>query len=328
MNTKLSSQLPDSLNRIELRTIRRQKIQPQFPPVIPQPELQQSGMMISGVIQNNHHLLVGGTMAKEVFQEFTKSLPVEVVPLLGYQSAIPQSDGSKHPDLFMRRSLPEDRIFDIERDPHYISRSVLLKMTLIQTPKVKVISSHEPTKFFYMPVGPPDWLLRLFPAACAVETPNGERAVDIVGFPSLRQIPGLNGGTTKHHPTVLAYIPRRWGAFVNQPLTVSADEDSKKYAALSPQHLSAPSSLLPETDGTNTGWFEGNVPIDFPLHKCSFPGKEKAIHEADGHIGIPEILRFLVAKPISRPRNHQISACPWLPPSWVTMVTQNLFMRN
>ena len=59
MNAKFSSQLPDSLNRTELRTIRRQKIQPQIPPVIPQPGLQQSGMMISGVIQNNHHLLVG-----------------------------------------------------------------------------------------------------------------------------------------------------------------------------------------------------------------------------------------------------------------------------
>jgi len=148
-------------------------------------------------------------MAKEVFQEFTKSLPVEGVPRLGYQSAIPQLDGSKHPDLFLCRSMPEDRIFDIERGPYYISRSVLLKMTLIQTPKVTVISSHEPTKFFYMPAGPPDWLMRLFPPACAVETPNGERAVDIVGPPSLRHIPGLNGWTTKCHPTVLAYIPKR-----------------------------------------------------------------------------------------------------------------------
>jgi hypothetical protein len=328
MNAEFTNQLPDPLNRIELRTIRKQKIQPQFPPVIPQPGLQGSGMMISGVIQNDHHLLVGGTMAKEVFQEFTKSLPVEFVPLLCYQSTIPQTDGSKHSDLFVCRSMPEDRIFDIERDPHHISRSVLLKMTLIQTPKVKVISSHEPTKFFYMLLGLPDWLLRSFPEVCAVETPNGERGVDIVGLPSLSQILGLNGGTTRRHPTVLEYIPRPWGAFVNQPLTVSADEDSKKNAVLSSQHLSAPSSLPPGTDGTNIGWFEGNVPIDFPLDRYSFLDKGRAIHEAGGHIGIPKILRSLVVKPILRPRDHQTSASPWLPPFWVTMVTQNLFMRN
>ena len=57
-------------------------------------------MMISEVIQNDHHLLIGGAMAKEVFQEFTRSLPVEFVPLLSHQSAIPQTDSSKHPDQF------------------------------------------------------------------------------------------------------------------------------------------------------------------------------------------------------------------------------------
>jgi hypothetical protein len=320
MDAEFASQLPDPLNRIELRAIRRQEIQSQFPPVIPQPSLKGSGMMIAGVIQEDHHLLVGWTMAKEVFQELTKSLPIEFVPLLCYQSAILHTDGSKHPDLFVCRGVPEDRIFDIERDPHHIARSVLLEMAFIQTPKVEVISSHEPKKFFYMPLGLLDWLPRSFPEACAVETPNGERGADIVGPPSLNQIHGLNGGITRRRPTVLECIPKRWGAFVNQPLTASADEDSKQNAVPFLQHLSAPSILPPGTDGTNTGWFEGNVPIDFPLHSYSSLDKARAIHEAGGHIAIPEILRFPVAKPILRPRDHQTSASPWLPPFLVTMV--------
>jgi hypothetical protein len=285
-------------------------------------------MMITRIVQNDHHLPLSGAITEKMIQKRAESLPVELFPLLGHQPPLPQMNGPIQSDLLMGRSLPEDRVFNLGRNPHHIPRSVLLKMALIQTPKVKVISSHEPTKFFYMPLGPPDWLLRSFPEACAVETPNGERGVDIVGPPSLGQIPGLNGGTTRRHPTVLEYIPRRWGASVNQPLTVSADEDSKKNAVLSPQHLSAPSSLPPGTDGTNTGWFEGNVPIDFPLHRCSSLDKGRAIHEAGGHIGIPEILRFLVVKPILRPRDHQTPASPWLPPFWVTMVTQNLFMHN
>jgi hypothetical protein len=39
-------------------------------------------------------------------------------------------------------------------------------------------------------------------------------------------------------------------------------------------------------------------------------------------------LRFLVVKPILRPRDHRTSASPWLPPFWVTIVTQNPFMHN
>jgi hypothetical protein len=285
-------------------------------------------MMISGIIENNHHLFLSGTMMDQVFQKLAKGFSVELFPLLGQQASIPQMNCPVYPYLLMRRSLPENRIFNLMRNPHHISRSVLLEMTLIQTPKVEVISSHEPKKFFYMPLGLLDWLPRSFPEACAVETPNGERGADIVGRPSLSQIPGLNGGITRRRPTVLECILRWWGAFVNQPPTASAAEGSKQNAVPFLQHLSAPSSLPPGTGETNTGWFEGNVPIDFPLHRCSSLDKARAIHEADGHIGIPEIMRFPVAKPLLRPRDHQISTSPWLPPFWVTMVTQNLVMRN
>ena len=115
------------------------------------------------------------------------------------------------------------------------------------------------------------------------------------------------------------------------PLTGSADrgcnEDHWPFL-LNPRHRSALPILPLENDGTNTGWCEGNAPIRFPLHKRSSLGKARAIHEVGDHIGIPGILQFPAAESTLQPRHHQISAFPWLPPFCVTMVAQNLFMRN
>jgi len=74
--------------------------------------------------------------------------------------------------------MPEDRIFDVGRNPHHVPRPVLLKMALIETPKVKVLSSHEPAKVFYMPPVPPGWLLRSSPEACVGETQIDGKDVD------------------------------------------------------------------------------------------------------------------------------------------------------
>jgi hypothetical protein len=205
---------------------------------------------------------------------------------------------------------------------------VLLKMTLIQTPKIKVISSHEPVEFFYMPSAPPDPLLRSHLEACVSETPDDERGVDIAAPLPLRQSRGLNGEITRGHPIVPEHIQRRGETSANRPLIVSADGGSKKNAVLSPRHPSVLLGLLPETGETNTGWSEGNVPTDSPLRTYSSPDKERAIHEGDGHIGILRISKSPVVASILRPRYHQILAFPWLPPFWVTMVTQNIIMRN
>jgi hypothetical protein len=285
-------------------------------------------MMISRIIQNNHHLLPSGTMTDKIFQKFAKGFPIELLPLLCQQSAIPQMNCPIHSYLLMGRSLPEDRIFNLRRNPHNISRSVLLKMALIQTPKVKVISSHPLAKFFYMLLGPLDLLLKSLHEACVAETPADEKGVDIVSPQPLNQTSGLNGGTIRHHPIVPEDIQGHSEVFVNQPLVVSAGADSTRNAVLSPLHPTIPSILPPGTDGTNTGWSGESAPTDFPLHMYSSHGKEIAIHEADGHIGILGILKFPVVKPLSRSRNHQILAFPWHPPFWVTMVTQNSIMRN
>ena len=267
-------------------------------------------------------------MAKKMFQEYPKSLPVELFPLLGHQSTILQTDGTKDPDFFVCWNMPEDRIFDFGRNPHNVPRSVLLEMAFIEAPKIKVVSSQKPANFFYMPPAPPGWLLRSAPGAYVGETQSDGKDVDTVVPLPLNQTLALNGATTGFHPTALAYIPSRWEASVNRPLTVSTDGDATRKAVLSPRHRSALPILPLENDGTNTGWCEGNALIRFPLHTCSSLGKARAIHEVGDHIGIPRILKFPAAASTLPTRDHQISTFPWLPPFWVTMLAQNLSMRN
>jgi len=87
MNAHFAGQLPDPLNRIEFRTVGRQEIKAQNSPMIPEPGLQGSRVMISGVIQNNHHFLSGKTMTNQMRQKNLKGFSIELFPLLSYQSS-------------------------------------------------------------------------------------------------------------------------------------------------------------------------------------------------------------------------------------------------
>jgi hypothetical protein len=285
-------------------------------------------MMISRIIENNHHLFLSGTMMDQVFQKLAKGFSVELFPLLGQQASIPQMNCPVYPYLLMRRSLPENRILNLRRNPHHISRPMLLKMVLIQTPKIKVVSSRPLAEFFYMLLALLGLRLQSLHGAYVAGTPTDEKGADIVSSPPSNQTFALNGGTIRHHPIVPEDIQGQSEAFANQLLPVSAGADSATNAVLSLLHPTNPSTLPPGTDGTNTGWSEESVPTDFPPRSCSSHGKEKAIHVVDGHIGILGILKFPAVKPLSRSRNHQKLASPWHPPFSGTMVTQNPIMRN
>lgn len=313
MNAHFAGQLPDPFDRIEFRTVGRQEIKAQKSPLIPEPRLQGSRMMISGVIQNNYHFLSGKTMTNQMGQKNLKGFSIELFPLLDYQSPLLQTNGPKHPDSLMRRCLPENRIFHLGRNPHDIPGSMLLEMTLIQTPKIKIFSSQKPAEFFYMPPAPRDWLRQSPLAASVGEIQTDGRCVGIGAPRFSTPRPVLYGEIAKFHPTAPGDIQKRWAAFAKQPLTAFFDVDPKKNAVLSPRHRAVHSTPPLGNGGTNTGWFEVNGPIDLPLHTCSSPEKGKAIHVTGGHIGLLGISKFPAVESTLQPRDHHRSAFPWLP---------------
>jgi hypothetical protein len=316
MDTHFASQLPNPLNGIELRTIGRQEVKTQTSPVVPQPGLQGSRMMVSGVIQNNHHFLSRETVTKKMGQKYLKRLPVKIFPLLRYQFPVSQTDGPKHPNRLMRWGLPEDGVFQLRGNPHHIPGAMLLEMALIQTPKIKVFSSQKLAKFFYMPPALRDLLRQSPPVAYVGEIQTDEKSADI-GVPrSLIQRPVSHDATAKFHPTVPGNNQKRWEVSVNPPLIVSSGTNPKKEAALSPRHRVVHSIHPLGNDGTNTGWFGANDPINLPPHTCSSHGKEKVIHVGGDHTGLPAISIFPAGESTLQPLDHRISTFPWLPPFW------------
>jgi hypothetical protein len=205
---------------------------------------------------------------------------------------------------------------------------MLLEMAFIQTPKIKVIPSHPLAEFFYMPVVLPGFLLQSLHGAYVAGIPTDEKGVDIVWSQSSNQTSDLDGETIRPHPIVPEDTQGHPEAFVNPLLLASVGLDSARDAVPSPLHPITPSILPPETDGTSTGWYEESVLINCPPHSYSSRGKEKAIHEVDGHIETRGIWIFPVAEPLSRSRSHQRLAFPWYPPFSDTMVTQSHIIRN
>ena len=249
-------------------------------------------------------------------QEYLKRPPVKILPLLGYQFPVLQTDGPKHPNALVCRCVPKNRIFHLGWNPHDIPRAMLLEMALIQTPKIKVFSSQKLTKFFYMPPAPQDLLRQSLPVACVGETQTDGKFADI-GVPRcLIQKSSLHDGIARSHPTAPGNIPKPWGTSVNRLLAVSSVAGPKKKAVLSPRHPVVHSARPPGNGGTNTGSFAANGPIDQPPHTCSSLGKGKAIHVAGGHTALLGISKFLAAKSTLQPRDHRISAFPWLPAFW------------
>jgi len=328
MDTHFPSQFPHPLDRVELRTIGRQEIKAQPSPMIPQPGLQGLGTMILGIIQNNHHLSWRTAVTEKMGQEYLKRFSIKDFPLLNHQFPVLQTNGPKHPNGLMRRGVPENGIFDLGRNPHHISRAVLLEMALIQTPKIKIVSSQKLANFFYRQPVLRDLRRPSLPAASDAEIQTDGRCAGI-GVPRfLAQRPFSYGGIAKSHPTAPEDIQRRWAAFVSPPPTACADANPRRDASLSPPHPAVPAARLPGIGETNTGWFEGNDPIGLPHHTRSSLGKGRVIHVDGDRIGPLGIGRFPAGKSISQPRDHHISASPWLPPLLATMVLQISLMRN
>jgi hypothetical protein len=249
-------------------------------------------------------------------QKYLKRLTVKILPLLGYQFPVLQTDSPKHPNGLVRRCVPENGIFHLGRNPHDIARAMLSEMALIQTPKIKISSSQKLAKFFYMPPAPQDSLRQSPLGAYVGEIQTDGKSADI-GVPRcLIQRTVLYDAPAKSHPTAPGNIQKRWGVSVSGLLAVSSDVDPKKKGVPCPRHRGVHSTRPLGNGGTNTGWFAANALIDLPLHTCSSPGKGKAIHVAGGHIGPLGILIFPAGESTLQPLGHRTSAFPWLPPFW------------
>lgn len=83
MNAQLTRQLPDPFNRTKIGAIRRQVLQmkPLIVSLAPLP--MQLGMMVAGVVENQHHAFADAlTALVQLLQKLPKGLPVKLPTLL------------------------------------------------------------------------------------------------------------------------------------------------------------------------------------------------------------------------------------------------------
>jgi hypothetical protein len=154
VSAKATNQLPDSLDGIELRAVRREKVKAQAMAMLIQPGLEQAGVMPPGVVENYDHLFPSPQLAQDLLQEDEKGLGTELLGSLGYQSPVADANGPKDTDTFPGRCMENHRVSILWRHPHGAPRTMLTEVAFILAPQIKIVSSGKTAQFFYISAGP------------------------------------------------------------------------------------------------------------------------------------------------------------------------------
>src|SRR6266478_6604638 len=146
---KPARELPDALDRGQLRAVGRQK---------------QQGQQMPDTAQEK----------KQLAQEPLESVGVE--RRRGCPDELPavQAHGAEAGDRFARGRVQHHRILDLGRHPHPGAGSVLLEVAFVQAPQVQVSATGQSAQFFLPPQPGSDRLGRPAAGACATETPSDE----------------------------------------------------------------------------------------------------------------------------------------------------------
>src|SRR5208282_5126539 len=138
MYTKPTRELPDALRGVQFRTVGRQEVQAEtFRRLLP-PIAVQSGVVVSGVVSNHHHLSsrasAGGT---KFFQELPAGHGVELARLTPEEElAVAEADRSLVAHALPGRLVKQHRVLGFGRDPQATARTVLLKMHFVHGPEI------------------------------------------------------------------------------------------------------------------------------------------------------------------------------------------------
>ena len=138
VSSQAPSQLPDPLDRSQLRAVGWQKQQTQLPSMAAKKAGEESGVMIAGVVEHDDHAAPGRLLPQQSPEEGLERHGVEDRAHHSYELARIQTDGSNAGHRLAGRRMPQDRVLDFRRYPHAAARAVLLEMTFIQTPQFDV----------------------------------------------------------------------------------------------------------------------------------------------------------------------------------------------
>src|SRR5437016_960527 len=178
-----ASQLPDPLDRSQLRAVGRQKQQGQQMPDAVQERLQLTGVVIAGVVHHDDHAFAAPAMAQQLTQEPLERVGVEF--RRGRPDELPAIEVHRPEagDRFARGRVQHNRILVLGRYPHPGAGSVLLEVAFVQAPQIQVSATGQSAQFFLLPQPGSGRLGLPAAGACATETPSDETGAGTGALP-------------------------------------------------------------------------------------------------------------------------------------------------
>lgn len=150
MKAKSAGQLPDSLDRVEIRAVGWEEVQAEVSLVALAPVAMQQAMVVLGIVKDDGRRAVspeGNT--PQLTEESEEGLGVEALVLASvHQLAIAQPHSSKVSNALSRRMVQQHRVGNLGRHPHTAPRAVLLKVDFVESPKIHARLLHEVLEFF------------------------------------------------------------------------------------------------------------------------------------------------------------------------------------
>ena len=153
MGAKAAGQFPYPLNRIQLWTVRRKKIEAEEFAVFPQPRLKESGVVITRIIEDYHHLPSPPITTHHLLKKGLKTVGVELFFVPKDQPSVRFTYCPEHRDAFPCGGMKKDWVTHFWRDPHQTARTMLLKVAFVFKPYFNVFASCEAQEFFYIAAG-------------------------------------------------------------------------------------------------------------------------------------------------------------------------------
>jgi len=118
MRAQASSQFPDSFRRIQIGTVRRQKIQSQDMTMLVEPGVQCPRMVPPGIVEDDHHLASTPSSAQQNAHEDLKAFGVECLGRHRHHSPIGRAHRTQYGRLFSSRGMQHHGIQVFRRNPH------------------------------------------------------------------------------------------------------------------------------------------------------------------------------------------------------------------
>ena len=120
------------------------------------------------------------------------------------KSPVPQPHCAEVSDAAPRRSVQQNRVFGLRRNPHLAPGTMLLEVHFVGGPEIHRLVGHQRLEFFYAPSAVPGRLGRCWDAACAAESPTAGTAAGTAVPPGQSHIRVQSRPPASCRPTVPA----------------------------------------------------------------------------------------------------------------------------